>query len=102
MTNSVSIYTLIVGLIYEFAQAARANNSAPCNPRPTRWSRSSSLYRELLPVHELTGSHCGPEVRFWEVKSISYSSESDSGPMAIDSQVTIPSKSSSPYGSANT
>jgi hypothetical protein len=36
------------------------------------------------------------------VKSISYSSESDSGPMAIDSQVTIPSKSSSPYGSANT
>jgi hypothetical protein len=40
--------------------------------------------------------------KFWEVKSIGYLNESDSGPMAIDSQVTIASKRGSPYGSANT
>src|SRR5580692_7521914 len=69
----------------------------PCDPnlsQPTGNHRSVRLTRSVRRAAGFV------QVRFWEVKSISYSSESDSGPMAIDSRVTIPSKSSSPYGSA--
>ncbi len=42
MTNSVTIYTLIVGLICGFAQAARGQQSGPVQPPPTGMMAGSS------------------------------------------------------------
>jgi hypothetical protein len=48
MTNSVAIYTLIVGLIYGFAQAARGQQSGPVQPPPTGTISGSSFVVHTL------------------------------------------------------